>query len=173
MNTKVTLINDEDIKGKVETRILLTLLRDISTKKGKVLQESVLRTIQYLNELEDRQTGMEYLETMIRYVLSAGRSLEPHHVKQMIAEIEINYPEGSELTMTMAERWIEEGMERGMEKGGAAALAETAIQLLTEKFGKIPQDMKDDISKTDTATLKLILFNIFKYEGIEDVRRYI
>lgn len=141
------------------------------------MQESVLRTIQYLNELKDRQTGIEYLETMIRYVLSAGKSLEPHHVKQMITQIEMNYPEGSELTMTMTERWIEEGMEkgmeRGMEKGGAVALAETAIQLLTEKFGEIPQDMKDDISKTDAATLKLILFNIFKYESIEDVRRYI
>ena len=45
--------------------------------------------------------------------------------------------------------------------------------MLTERFGKIPQDMKDDISKTDTATLKLILFNIFKYESVEDVRRYI
>ena len=44
---------------------------------------------------------MEYLETMIRYVLSAGKSLEPRHVKQMMTQIETSYPDGSELTMTI------------------------------------------------------------------------
>ena len=83
----------------------------------------------------------------------------------MITQIETNYPEGSEMTMTMAEKWMEEG--------GAAALSETAIQLLIGKFGKVPQDMKDGIMNSDTTTLKLVLFNIFRYESIEDDRRYI
>lgn len=91
----------------------------------------------------------------------------------MITQIETNYPEGSEMTMTMAEKWMEEGREEGMEKGGAAALSETAIQLLIGKFGKVPQDMKDGIMNSDTTTLKLVLFNIFRYESIEDDRRYI
>ena len=84
----------------------------------------------------------------------------------MITQIETNYPEGSEIMMTMAEMWMEEGME----KGGAAALSETAIQLLTEKFGKVPLD---DILKTDTATLKLLLVNSFKFQDIDEARKYI
>lgn len=173
----VAIYTDEDIKGKAQTRILLTLLRDIFTKDANKLQKSILRSIQYLNELEDRQTGTEYLETIMRYVLSAGKSLTKHNVKQMISQIETNYPEGSEITMTMAEIWMEEGKEEGRkegrEEGGAAALSETAIQLLIEKFGKVPQDLKDNIMNSDTATLKLVLFNIFRYESIDDVRRYI
>ncbi|WP_438315192.1 Rpn family recombination-promoting nuclease/putative transposase [Sporosarcina sp. FA9] len=185
----VSTYTDEDIKGKAQTRILLTLLRDIFTKDGDKLQESILRSIHYLNELEDRQTGTEYLETIIRYVLSAGKSLTKHNVKKMITQIETNYPEGSEVTMTMAETWMEEGMEKGLKKGmeegmekgilkgreegGASALSETAIQLLTEKFGKIPQDMKDGISKTDTAILKLLLVNSFKFQEIDEARKYI
>ncbi|MBE1557093.1 Rpn family recombination-promoting nuclease/putative transposase [Sporosarcina limicola] len=185
----VSVYADEDIKGNAKTRILLTLLRDIFTKDGDKLQESIIRSIRYLNELEDRQTGTEYLETIIRYVLSAGNSLTKRNVKQMITQIEMNYPEGSEMTMTMAEMWMEEGMEKGMEKGlekgmkkglekglekgGAAALSETAIQLLTEKFGKVPQDMKDGISKTDTAILKLLLVNSFRFQELDEARKYI
>jgi len=185
----VSTYTDEDIKGEAQTRILLTLLRDIFTKEGDKLQESILHSIHYLNELEDRQTGTEYLETIMRYVFSAGRSLTKRNVKQMITQIERNYPEGSEMTMTMAEIWMEEGMEKGLKKGlekgmekgmekglkegGAAALSETAIQLLTEKFGKVPRDIKDDIMNSDTATLKIVLFNILRYESVEDVRKYI
>lgn len=169
----ISIYTNEDIKGKAQTRILLTLLRDIFTKDGDKLQKSIIQSIHYLNELEDRQTGTEYLETIMRYILSAGKSLTKRNVEKMITQIEMNYPEGSEVTMTMAEMWMEEGREEGREEGGAAALSETAIQLLTEKFGKIPQDLKDAILKTDTTTLKLILFNIFRYESLEDVRKYI
>ncbi|CAM3183917.1 Rpn family recombination-promoting nuclease/putative transposase [Filibacter tadaridae] len=177
----VSTYTDEDIKGKAQTRIFLTLLRDIFTKDGDKLEESILRSIHYLNELEDRQTGTEYLETIMRYVFSAGKSLTKRNINKMIRQIETTYPEGSEMTMTLAEMWMEEGREEGMKigmakgmaKGKAAALSETAIQLLIEKFGKVPQDMKDGIMNSDTATLKLVLFNIFRYESVEDVRKYI
>jgi len=169
----ISLYSDEEIKGKAKTKILLTLLRDIFTKDGEKLEESILRSIHYLNELEDRQTGTEYLETIMRYVFSAGKSLTKRNINKMIHQIETNYPEGSEVTMTLAEMWMEEGREEGREEGGVAALSETTIQLLTEKFGKVPQDIKDDILNSDMATLKLMLFNIFRYESIEDVRRYI
>ena len=169
----VSIYTNQDIKGKAQTRILLTLLRDILTKDGDKLQESILRSIHFLSELDDRQTGTEYLETIMRYILSAGKSLTKRNVQKMITQIEMNYPEGSEVTMTMAEMWMEEGREEGRKEGGAAALSETTIQLLTERFGKIPQDMKKDILKTDVATLKIVLFNIFRYKSLEDVRKYI
>jgi len=65
----------------------------------------------------------------------------------------------------MAEQWMEEG--------GVAALSEIASQLLIEKFGEVPQDMKDGIMNSDTTTLKVVVRNIFRYESVEDVRRYI
>lgn len=57
----VSTYTDGGIKGKVQTRILLKLLLDIFTKDDHKLQEYILRSIHYLNELEDRQTGTEYL----------------------------------------------------------------------------------------------------------------
>ncbi|EGQ26768.1 hypothetical protein HMPREF9372_1226 [Sporosarcina newyorkensis 2681] len=173
----LTTYGDEDIKGEAQTRILLTLFRDIFTKDRDGLLQSVFRSIHYLNELEDRQSGLEYFETMMRYIFSAVTDLTEKDAKKIIEQLETTYLEGSEIAMTLADKWRDEGMkagmQAGMEKGAAVALSEAAIQMLIEKFGKVPQDIKDDIVNSDTATLKLLLVNGFKFQEIDDARRYI
>jgi hypothetical protein len=91
--------------------------------------------------------------------------------------LETVYPEGSEVAMAMADVWREEGMikgiEKGIELGKAAVLSETALQVLIEKFGKVPQDIKEGITKADSAALQLLIVNSFKFEEIGEARKYI
>lgn len=177
----VSIFSDEEIKGKAQLRILLTLFRHIFTKDSKELQQSILQSFKYLNKLEDKQTALEYLETMIRYIFSVDTSLTSTEKEQIIQGIETTYPEGREVTMAIADKWREEGWEKGleqglvkgMERGETKALSETAIQLLDGRFGQIPKNIKDGILTADTVTLKLLLSNIFTYESLDDVRKYI
>ncbi|NLZ54395.1 MAG: Rpn family recombination-promoting nuclease/putative transposase [Thermoanaerobacteraceae bacterium] len=172
---------DEEIKGEAQLRIILTILRDIFTKDSKELPESVLRAAYYLQELEDKQTGIEYLEILIRYIFSARADLTKKDMNKIIDKIENTYPEGSEVVMTLAEQLRAEGIEKGraegIEKGRvegrAEALVETAIKLLTKKFGSLPEEFKTRISKLDTATLELVIDNIFEYQSLKDVKKYI
>jgi hypothetical protein len=173
--------SDEEIKGKVQTRILLTLLRDIFTKDIDELIHSILKCIHYLQELEDKQTGIEFLETMIRYVFSAANNLTKRDMEVIIKEIETTFPEGSEVTMTLADILREEGMQEGLEKGiekgielgQAKALSKTALQQLTAKFGVLPKELTEEISKLDVISLELILSNMFNYTSLDDVRKFI
>lgn len=169
--------SEEEIKGEAQLRILLTLLRHIFTKDAKELQQSILQSVQFLNELEDKQTGIEYLETMLRYVFSAGMKFTKNEIIQLIHGIESTYPEGREVTMSMADKWREEGWEKGLERGlvqgEVKALSETAIKLLTERFGKVPHDIKDGINNAEIVNLQLLLSNIFRYESIDDVKKYL
>jgi len=165
--------SDEEIKGKVQTRILLTLLRDIFTKDIDELIHSILKCIHYLQELEDKQTGIEFLETMIRYVFSAANNLTKRDMEVIIKEIETTFPEGSEVTMTLADILREEGMQEGIEIGQVKALSKTALQLLTAKFGVLPKELTEEISKMDVITLELIINNIFNYNHLDDVRKFI
>lgn len=71
----VSVFSDEEIKGKAQLRILLTLFRDIFTKETEELHQAIRKSLLYLNELEDKQTGIEYLETMIKYVFSVRNHL--------------------------------------------------------------------------------------------------
>ena len=170
----LSIYSDEDIKGSAQTRIMLTLLRDILTKTGDALRQSIYNALYYLNDLGDKQTGVGYLETMMRYIFSVAQDLTETDVEQMIQQLESNHIKGSELAMTLAKMWREEGiMEKGRKLGKTEALSEVALLQLTNKLGTLPQDMKDAISQADLSTLQLILTNIFSIKNLDEVRRYI
>lgn len=177
----LSLYPDEEIKGSAQTRIMLTLLRDILTKTGIPLKESIYRALYYLNDLEDKESAVGYVETVMRYIFSVAKDLTSRDVEQMIHQLEINKIEGSDLAMTLAEMWREEGLEKGRkeglekgrELGKTEALAEVALLQLTNKLGKLPQDMKNAITQADVPTLQIVLTNIFSIQTIDDVRRYI
>lgn len=75
--------------------------------------------------------------------------------------------------MTLAEILRQEGLEMGLEIGGAKALSETAVLILTEKFGSLPKEMKEAIYQADLDSLKILVMNSYKFEKVEEVRRYI
>ena len=108
---------DDEIKGEAQLRILFTTLRDIVTKDSKGLQDSIFRAISYLRELDNKQTGIEYFETLMRYIFNARADLTRVDFNAVVKKIETTYPEGSEVVMTLAEIFREEGMEKGIEVG--------------------------------------------------------
>ena len=173
----ISRYSDEEIKGQAQLRIVLTIFRDIFTKDANEFHESMIRAIEYLSELDDKQTGIEYFETMMRYIFNVRSDLTERDVEKLIAKIENNYPEGSEVLMTLAERFVEKGMEKGiekgMEKGETNALVKTAIKLLTKKFGNIPEEVRTKISKLDNSTLEIIIEGIFEYKSLDDIKKYI
>ncbi len=165
----ISRYSDEEIKGQAQLRIVLTIFRDIFTKDANEFHESMIRAIEYLSELDDKQTGIEYFETMMRYIFNVRSDLTERDVEKLIAKIENNYPEGSEVLMTLAERFV----EKGIEKGETNALVKTAIKLLTKKFGNLPEEVKTKISKLDNSTLEIIIEGIFEYKSLDDIKRYL
>lgn len=47
------------------------------------------------------------------------------------------------------------------------------IKLLTKKFGKLPEDMRNKMSELELENLEIIIESIFDYESLEDVKKYI
>lgn len=113
----ISRYTDKEIKGEAQLRIIFTIFRDVLMKDSECLRESILRAAKYLQELEDKQTGIEYFETMMRYIFSAGKNLTRSDINKIIERIETTYPEGSEVVMTLAQIFREEGKEEGIIKG--------------------------------------------------------
>ncbi|HFL3828471.1 TPA: Rpn family recombination-promoting nuclease/putative transposase [Clostridioides difficile] len=168
---------DKEIKGQAQLRIILTIFRDIFTKDNKGLQESIYRAVEYLQELEDKQTGIEYFETFIKYIFNARANLTKKDVGEIIDKISKTYPEGSELVMTLAEIFRqegkEEGIKQGIEKGEHRKSLNYAIKLLTKKFGKLPEDYKEKLNNADIEILDLIVEEIFSLESLDDIDKYL
>ena len=98
----------------------------------------------------------------------------PASITQYIPDFEFTISqEGSDTLMTIAETLINEGMEKGMKKGFLNARSETTINLLSKKFGVLPNEMKNTIQHADAETLNRILDHIFDLTSLEDVNRYL
>jgi predicted transposase/invertase (TIGR01784 family) len=177
----ISRYTDEEIIGEVINRIIITILRDVNTKGVNGIIESIFKAAECLGQIKDKNTGIEYFETLIRYIFSARADLTKKDINKIIYRIENTYPEGSEAIMTLAEKFREEGkeegiiqgIEKGIEKGEAKALGKTAIKLLTKKFGTLPEELKIELSKLDSATLEVIIDDIFEYKNLEDIKKYI
>jgi predicted transposase/invertase (TIGR01784 family) len=111
---------------------LFTTFRDIFTKNSKGLQDSIFRAISYLRELDDKQTGIEYFETLMRYIFNARADLTKADFNAVVKKIETTYPEGSEVVMTLAEIFREEGKEEGIEVGAKQGKIEVAKNAIRE-----------------------------------------
>jgi predicted transposase/invertase (TIGR01784 family) len=168
---------DEEIKGTVITRITVMIMRDIQRKGIGAIGEIILEAVALLQELEDKETGLEYFEILMRYVFSTRPDLTKDDLYELVKKIETTYPEGSEKVMTLAQAFIEEGMERGievgLEKGETKALARTVIKFLVRRFDSVPEDLKQGISKLDAPTLDVILDRVLDFENLEEVKKYI
>lgn len=116
------------------------------------------KAVLYLKDLEDKQTGIEYFETVILYILSAAKNLTRKDMETIARSLENNYPEGSEIIMTLADMLREEGKEQGKEEGIRAtkeAIVKNAIKegmefrliekltgLSNQEIEEIARDMK-------------------------------
>ncbi|OLS01549.1 Rpn family recombination-promoting nuclease/putative transposase [Tissierella creatinophila] len=177
----ISRYRDEDIRGMAQLRIVLTIFRDIFIKDKEGLKETINIAAKYLRELEDKQTGIEYFETFLKYVFYSGKSFDEEDLKDIIENVEKAYPEGSGLIVTTAERLIkegmekgiEEGMEKGMEKGEKEGKVVIAIKLLTKKFGILPSETKDRIKNLDIETLDVLIDGIFEYNSLGDIEKFI
>ena len=168
---------DEEIKGEVINRIAIKITRDIQRKGIGAILEIALEAAALMQQFEDKDTGLEYFETLIRYIFSARSDLTRKRYDEFIEKVETTYPEGSEMVMTLAQLFREEGKEegllKGIEKGETEALQRTVLKLLTKKFGFIPEEIKTKISQLDAPTLEVMIDGILDYGNLEDVKRYL
>lgn len=67
---------------------------------------------------------------------------------------------------------IAKGVEQGREEGKFLALVEMVSQLLEGKFGRIPKDIEQSISKADSDVLEGVIANIFTIEEMGEVRKF-
>ena len=122
---------DEEIKGIAQVKIMMTIFRDIFIKDNQGLIESIFKAVEYLEELEDKETGIRYFETLMRYIFSARTNMTKDNADVIMNKLETTYPEGSEVVMTLAERFREEGMEEGAKKSIEKVVKKSIIKGLT------------------------------------------
>jgi hypothetical protein len=109
----------------------------------------------------------------MRYILTSGPKLTKEQLTTVIKELAVTYKEGSEVTMTLAEVLREEGFEEGIEKGEIKTLIKMAIKLLTQKFGVMPAEYSEAITKLNSTNLETLIEGIKDFESLKDVKKFL
>ncbi|MBM7601482.1 putative transposase/invertase (TIGR01784 family) [Virgibacillus halotolerans] len=168
----VSYYQDEEVQLNVLLRIILLMFRDIRKKDVRVVLNSVYRSVDYLQQLTDQKMATEYLDTLFRYVFSANQHLTKMEYYDIIEHVGNTSREGSEMTMSLAEIFRNEGIEEGLQKG-KAALANTAIELITKFIAPISEEMKNKLREQEINTLEALIKQIDEFQTIEEVKQYL
>jgi predicted transposase/invertase (TIGR01784 family) len=144
----ISKYTDDEIMGEARVRILFTAFRDV--RKAKNIQELLViidKAIIFLQDLHDKQTGIEYFETFMRYIFSAAKNLTRKDADEIVKKVEENYPEGSGLVMTLADIWREEGIR----KGEAQGIKKVALEMLRKGF---PVELVAEVTHMDVKEIR-------------------
>ncbi len=80
-------------------------------------------------ELLTKETGLEYLETVLRYISMAGSHVEEEEIVEALREA---LPGGGETVATIVDRWIEQGVRQGLQRGLQQGLQQGMLQGMRE-----------------------------------------
>jgi hypothetical protein len=117
-----------------------------------------------IQDLTYQPTGLDYLYTLLRYVTGAASQLDPEELHRAVAEC---LTPGETLMPTIAEKWIEQGVQQGVKKGEAAVLR----RLLTRRFGPLPEWTEERLTQAEIPQLDTWADRVLDADSLEAVFR--
>jgi predicted transposase/invertase (TIGR01784 family) len=166
--------SDQEIKGEVMLRAALLALKYIYRKD---LREHLPKILGLLRDLFEKQTGIEFIETLLRYLLMAAPKeyTTDADIKEAVVMALSN--KGGEIMLTIADSLIEEGRKQGLEQGMQQGMQQGIIQNAREdiidslkvRFDIVPESMINTINEiNDPEVLKALLRKAVKAASLDE-----
>jgi predicted transposase/invertase (TIGR01784 family) len=161
----LTRYRDEDIKGMIVSRVGLLVMKHIFRDD---LPDLLKRVMELLSELSDTKRALDYVETIIRYVINASDTVNLKDLKTIIEQSYFQKKEGE--LMTIAEQLRREGHQQGQ----LEATREGILDNLEARFRITPQDIVKELKAiNDISVLKQLRKKAAVIEGLEQFREMV
>ena len=136
--------SDEEIAGEALLKVTLLILKHVFDGD---LGERLPDILSLLSDLAHAKSGLEYLKVVLCYLTVATDRLSSEELHHAVEEA--FSPTGGALMATIAQRWIEQGIEQGIAQNARESILDT----LQIRFGTIPSDMAETITAMDNSLL--------------------
>ncbi|MBT4838397.1 MAG: Rpn family recombination-promoting nuclease/putative transposase [Methylococcales bacterium] len=153
-------MSDEEIKGQIIVRTTLLLMKHIFDPD---LSERLPNILGLMQKLSEKETALEYLEAVLKYLSSASDHLNEQDLERAVRTAIPTI--GDNAMTTLAETWMAQGKQEGMQEEGINIL----MRLLKKKFGSIPEDAETRISEADSEQLLEWSENVLTAETVNEV----
>jgi predicted transposase/invertase (TIGR01784 family) len=118
----ITREPDENIKG---GPILQILLKTLKYRSKPEIKEKLPEIIRLFKEIENKNTALYYLVTLVNYLVSTAGYLGNEDIEATVSKV---FKEGGEIMQTIASKWKKEGKREGKREGKK----ETAMIMLED-----------------------------------------
>ncbi len=171
----LTQYSDEEIKGQVVSKTFMMALKHMS--RGDIF-EKLPEIFLLLQELSEKDTGMQYLETLLRYLFSTIENKDMDKIKDIV-EKTFSEEKGGSIMATIAEHFKNEGMRQGIQQGMQQGIQQGIQQGMLEgielglslKFGDKSTALMNTIrSIHDVNKLKAIKDTIRIANSIDEIK---
>ena len=165
----LTRFSDNEIKGTVMGRVMMLLFKHIFEPD---LMEKLPHIFALMRELMEKETGMQYLETVLRYLFNTVDGVSTETIKEIVEQA-LSKKEGG-FTMTLAERLRMEGKNEGKIEGKIEGLRQ-AIELgMALKFPDHASEITSRVDEiTDINVLEKIKDAIITAKDVSQITKYL
>ncbi len=118
---------------------------------------------------QDMWTGLEYIEAVLRYVITAA-PIDNISYEDLWSIVDESLPHiGGEIMRTIADSLIEQGVQQGIQQGILEAAKEAVLDSLEVRFEVVPQSIAETLSKiTDPSILRILHRKAMKVATLEE-----
>ena len=162
--------SDDQIKGAILSRAGLLLLKHVFTPG---YEKKFPEILSLLRTLLEKQTGLQYIETIIRYILNTAEDMAVADLKNMV-EKNLSADQG-EMIMTLAEKikqeGIQEGIKQGIQQGIRQGLIEAIEMGLHLRFGAEGYRIMPDIYRIeDINVLRAVKEAVKNVKTLDEIK---
>ena len=164
----LTQYSDEEMRGTVALKTAFLLMKNIFAED---LADRLPGILKLIRDLLDKRSGLEYLETLLRYVASGSDQIREEEIERGIKEI--LREKGGDIMPTVAEQWIERGIQQGLQQGIQQGILETSraalIEVLEDRFETVSQALRSRLRAiTDPDLLKSLFKKALNAGSLEE-----
>ncbi len=155
------------IKGVAILQAGLRLMRTIFTDEFEETLEEVFDLL--LREQEP--SAMEYLRTILRYAVASKKRFSQEDL-QRVVEKKLPKPEGIKLMETLAETWMEQGLQQARLED-SQTLAERALRAIQRKFGAIEEETQASVRALNFDQLADLVEAFLDFNSADDLAAWL
>ena len=115
-----------EIRGEIWLRVALMTLRTIFDPN---LRDQFPQMINLIFQLREQKTGLEYIYTILYYLSAATERVDSDTMRQALLK---QGQQGASMMATLAQQWINQGIEQGLEQGREQGLVQGREQGLVQ-----------------------------------------
>ncbi len=150
----ISHLPDEEIRGRIFSRMVLLTAKYVFRPD---LREKLPEILSLFREVADRDTALEMLEILLRYVVRATGSFGEKDVQEILSKTDM----GEGIMQTFIDKYIHQGREQGQ--------IQLLMKMMEKRFGTLPQQVKEKIESADSENIEKWSLRLLSAQRPEEV----